>query len=321
MEYPSKRSGFSLILRCCYAGKADFLFKIVQSQQTTVNQPAQAAERHKVWLWFNLLSLDAPLVAILWQALFAHCFEVRVTGAAFAALAIAVWFIYVSDRLLDALRGDGDEAVPRHRFYQHNWSILGLSATFGLGVLGWICARLDPRVLHNGFAMLAAVLAYFAMVHMVPDAVRRFWPKELVVGVLFAMGTCLATWTRTSAPGGEMLRPALLFAALCWLNCIAIEYWEWSRYGPAIDKTPHVLTLWIGRRLQWAALAICVFAATLAPGPHTGLRPLFFAALLSAAAILWLDHSRQRLSTEALRVLADVSLLSPLLVLLLPIFR
>jgi hypothetical protein len=321
VEYPSKRSGFSLILRCCYAGKADFLFKIVQSQQTTVNQPAQAAERHKVWLWFNLLSLDAPLVAKLWQALFAHCFEVRVTGAAFAALAIAVWFIYVSDRLLDALRGDGDEAVPRHRFYQHNWSILGLSATFGLGVLGWICARLDPRVLHNGFAMLAAVLAYFAMVHTVPDAVRRFWPKELVVGVLFAMGTCLAPWTRTSAPGGEMLRPALLFAALCWLNCIAIEYWEWSRYGPAIDKTPHVLTLWIGRRLQWAALAICVFAATLAPGPDTGLRPLFFAALLSAAAILWLDHSRQRLSTEALRVLADVSLLSPLLVLLLPIFR
>lgn len=73
--------------------------------------------------------------------------------------------------------------------------------------------------------------------------------------------------------------------------------------------------------VQWAALAICVFAATLAPGPDTGLRPLFFAALLSAAAILWLDHSRQRLSTEALRVLADVSLLSPLLVLLLPIFR
>ena len=293
----------------------------MQFQQTTIERSAHAAEQRRIWLWFNLLSLDAPLVAILWQALFARCFDAPVTGAAFAALAIAVWFIYVSDRLLDALRGDGDEAVPRHRFYQRNWGVLGLCATLGLGVLGWICARLDARVLHNGFAMLATVLAYFVMVHLAPDAIRRFWPKELVVGVLFAMGTCLATWTRTSEAGREMLLPALLFATLCWLNCIAIEYWEWSRYGQAIDKTPHVLTLWIGRRLQWAAFAICIFAAILAAGPGTGLRPLFFAALLSAAAILWLDHRRRHLSTEALRVLADISLLSPLLILLVPIFR
>lgn len=293
----------------------------MQSRQIIIEQPAQIAERRRIWLWFNLLSLDAPLVAILWQALFAHCFDAHVTGAAFAALGFAVWFIYVSDRLLDALRGDGDEEVPRHRFYQSNWSVLGLCATLGLGVLGWICAQLDPHVLRNGFTMLAAVLAYFAMVHIVPDAVRRFWPKELIVGILFALGTCLATWTRTPDPGSEMILPALLFAALCWLNCIAIEYWEWNRYGRAIEKTPHTLTLWVGRRLRWAALAICVFAAILAPGPDTGLRPLFFAGLLSAAAILWLDHSRRNLSTEALRVLADVSLLSPLLVLILPIFR
>lgn len=293
----------------------------MQFQQTTIDQPAQATEQRRIWLWFNLLSLDAPLVAILWQALFAHCFEAPIKGAAFAALAIAVWFIYVSDRLLDALRGDGDEAVPRHRFYQSNWSVLGLCATLGLGVLGWTCARLDPRVLHNGFAMLAAILTYFTIVHVAPDAVRRFWPKELIVGVLFALGTCLATWTRTPEPGREMLLPALLFAMLCWLNCIAIEYWEWSRYRPTIDKRPHGLTLWVGRRLQWAAFAVCVFAAILSPGPDAGLRPLFLAALVSAAAILWLDHSRPRLSTEALRVLADVSLLSPLLVLFLPIFR
>lgn len=293
----------------------------MQFQQTTLDEPAQTTEQRRIWLWFNLLSLDAPLVAILWQALFARCFNAPITGAAFAALAIAVWFIYVSDRLLDALRGDGDDAVPRHRFYQRNWSVLGFCAMLGFGVLGWICARLDPRVLRNGFAMLAAVLAYFAMVHVVPEAVRRFWPKELVVGVLFALGTCLATWTRTNEPSREMILPVLLIAALCWLNCIAIEYWEWSRYGQTVEKTPHVLTLWIGRKLRWAAFVIFVFAAILTPGPDAKLRPLFIAGLLSAASILWLDRSRRHLSTEALRVLADVSLLTPLLILLLPVFR
>jgi hypothetical protein len=32
----------------------------------------------RVWLWPNLLSLDAPVVALLWHILFARSFGVRV---------------------------------------------------------------------------------------------------------------------------------------------------------------------------------------------------------------------------------------------------
>ena len=153
---------------------------------STENGPATGT---RFWLWFNLLSLDAPLIAVLWQALFARCFDAPVHLAAFAALALAVWFIYVSDRLLDALRKN-DASAARHRFYRQYWNVFAGAAVSALFALGWVCAKLNPMVLRNGLVMLAAILAYFAMVHVIPENIKKFWPKELAVAVLFALGTC-----------------------------------------------------------------------------------------------------------------------------------
>ena len=42
------------------------------------------------WLWPNLLSLDAPLVAVLWQGIFAASAGVSIPFAAHVLLGIAV---------------------------------------------------------------------------------------------------------------------------------------------------------------------------------------------------------------------------------------
>ena len=53
------------------------------------------------WLWWNVLSLDAPMVAVAWALVFAKSASVVLPGAEVAALGLVVWLIYTVDRLLD----------------------------------------------------------------------------------------------------------------------------------------------------------------------------------------------------------------------------
>ena len=59
------------------------------------------------WLWPNLLGLDAPAVAVVWQRFLADASGVAVPVAASAVLALVVWGIYLTDRRLDARAGNG----------------------------------------------------------------------------------------------------------------------------------------------------------------------------------------------------------------------
>ena len=171
-------------------------------------------------------------------------------------------------------------------------------------------------VFQDGVWMLGAVGVYFAIVHFAPPAIRRIWPKEIVVGVLFALGSCLATWAlagrgEPAASRLALINPALLFAALCSLNCIAIEVWECRRIGKT--SPIHPLTAWVGARVHFAALAIAALALVFMPmGP---LRPVFVAGFLSAASFVWLSAQSDSLPLNTLRLLADAALLSPMLLL------
>jgi len=266
----------------------------------------------RLWLWPNLLSLDAPLVAVLWQVLFARCFHANPGSLPAVLLVLAVWLIYAADRSLDAWGGNGCQ--PRHEFYRRHWrSVLPLWIVV-LGVTARLASEyLSPLLFHRGLALLAAVAIYFGIVHLAPRKVRRMWPKEAAVAVLFALGASLAAWTRVQSPADTIA--ILLFCCLCWINCAAIERWETGR--SEADRWP--AEPWQGPRpggagffglpIGWAALFVGV-AAVLFLSQH---RPVIGGAeTASAVAFVWLDRARQRLSTDALRVLADAALLSPI---------
>ena len=175
--------------------------------------------RPRLWLWPNLLSLDAPLVAVLWQVLFLRCFHVP--GAALPAVLLvsAVWLIYAADRALDSWRGAGSR--PRHEFYRRHWrAVLPVWAgVFSVAAcLAW--TSLSPILRARGLWLCAAVVLYFAAVHLLPLR----WPKEAAVAVLFALGASLAAWTSVRTPSDVLT--VLLFCCLCWINCMAIEQCE-----------------------------------------------------------------------------------------------
>jgi len=244
------------------------------------------------WLWPNLLSLDARIVALLWQLLFVRCFHGSLGLLPAALLAVAVWLIYVADRTLDAWRGLSDQ--PRHDFYRRHWrAVLPIwIAALGTGAwLAWI--RLPGRLFVEGVAVTSATGLYLAAVHLAPGLLRRAGSKESAVAVLFGLGASLAAW-----PGVQTSSDVLaivLFSGLCWMNCAAIEDWE---HGHALR--PSVI----------AAAGLVALAAACLLQNH---RPILGAAETAGAlGLVLLDRSRGRYSAAALRVLADVVMLTPI---------
>jgi len=247
----------------------------------------------RVWLWPNLLSLDAPIVALLWQILFARCLHARVGALPSILLVLAVWLIYAADRTLDVLRSDAT-LRPRHEFYRRHWRallplwILALAAGSALAL-----TRLTREMLHSGFAIGLAVLLYFALLHL--GIFQK--TKEAAVAVLFALGATLAAWTsvHTAADIGAIV----LFSCLCWINCVAIEQWE----SPVESRYP----------IAFAAGFVTLAAGTLLLFSS---RPVLGGAVAaSALCFVILDRARRHFSRDVLRVLADAALLSPLFLL------
>jgi hypothetical protein len=265
-------------------------------QRTTAKTP--------LWLWPNLLSLDAPLVAAVWQALFARDAGVSLALASRAALPLAVWLIYLADRLLDTAPGAPVKATARHLFYRTHRSVCcWLSGTVAI----FLCISvlfLPLRVLLNGLTVACLVAVYLVVVHGMGGAPRRWLPKEVAVGLIFGIGTVLAPFTRAShAP--ELLFPALLFGLLCWANSSAIEIWE----GGHADRA----SAWVAGHLKTVAGATCVLCL-----------PLLFwhfsqnsamALFISALGYWGLADAHAEFGANALRVAVDVPLLAPLLLL------
>jgi hypothetical protein len=276
-----------------------------------------SGEQHAFWLWPNLLSLDAPLVAIVWQLLFAHCFGGRLTSATVAVLGLCVWPIYAADRLLDGLRNSPPPRTEtaRHRFHRVNAKPIVLVMVPVSAVALWLLVTQLASVLIRSYAILAlAVCTYFSIVHSDFPIMRSRLPKELAVAVLFASGVCIPVWLQLSIPS-RILLPFSAFCLILWINAAGIEHWEAElRPGVPFGSKPEI-TRRCSVRMHTAAIAVAVASALLAWGPaRPASERIFYEAIaISSLSLAILDLIRRRLSGDELRVLADVALLSPLL--------
>ncbi|HEU0119890.1 MAG TPA: hypothetical protein VFQ91_05140 [Bryobacteraceae bacterium] len=251
------------------------------------------------WLWPNVLSLDAPCVAIVWQLLLARTVA-PIPRVQTVVLGLTVWLIYVVDRILDGLRQAEAGDAPRHRFARRHRLPLLLAAALGLAANLVLAFRyLEPIRLERGALLFLLVAAHFLLAHRAAAP----WPKELWTGCIFAAGVWLPALVHRPA----LLPLAVVFAALCWWNCVAIEAWE---HPPEDRARWHVSTHWLARHLGPAAIALAAVAAGLyaVTGQLAGA-----AELLSAGLCYLLHRSAGRLSRNALRLAVDAALLTPVL--------
>jgi hypothetical protein len=266
-----------------------------------------------LWLWPNLLSLDAPLVAVLWQGFLAYRFSLPLRPAGRLVLGLTVWAIYLLDRLLDARKPASLREPARHRFYRQHSNLMAALCAVVLGADAMIAILwLRPEVLREGLIPLAGVLAYLAILHISSRRVSGKsikFPKEIAAAILFTAGTFLTAWAALRRPG--LAWPAMAFFILCLANIVAIEAWEWRELPNGASFAPHPCTRWLARTyLFWVPVAVIVCALV-------GRNDWYASIALSAGACAVLFLMGRRVPLEARRALVDGVLLSPLLFLIL----
>jgi hypothetical protein len=240
--------------------------------------------RPPIWLWFNLLSLDAPLIALVWQDFLARCYPTVLHPIGRCVLGLTVWAVYLADRLLDVRRPASGLEPVRHRFYrQHRGfvqTLLGLILSVDIVVTRlW----LRPAVFDNGLLLTGGVIAYLAAFPLTGWGATA-WKKPLAA-FLFTAGTFLIAWTTAGHPADQLVWPAAAFGALCLGNL---------RQGANLHGWVWLLLLAAGvaftRSSSWAG-----------------------AIVASAVGLTALSRWSRGISGDARAVLADALLLTPLL--------
>jgi hypothetical protein len=272
--------------------------------------------RPKPWQWLNILNLDAPLVAVLWQLLLTQSLGVTVNRMEPVVLAVTVWFLYIADQLLDVLRPEPDSWQPvRKLFYRRYFraaATLGLILAISILPLAYFLLR--PSTFHGGLELSVAVLIYFAAIHAAPVSWRGLWAREAAVALLFSLGTCMPVWFASGRRTGALAAPALLFALLCWANCAAIETWEWQLAGAQAGLGPSSATRWTGQHIGPIGIGFSLLAVG---AVVAGLASFEFAlaCVVSGAALALLALCRGRVPADFLATAVNLALCSPLLLL------
>lgn len=262
--------------------------------------------------WLNVVCLDAPLVAVSWQWLFARSFDVAIPPGGFAALFCTAWLIYLADRFGDSLAFQRQHASSlRQRFClkHHRAWIVALVVVGGADLI-IVSTRLDGRILVFAAPIAALAMAYLIVNQRRPGLWRLLPAKEITIGVLFAAGTIVALAPQFHSAA---TLPWLLFAALCSLNCISIAVWErWldeaqSRVSIA-TAFPHVAS-YLPLPLMLVAIASAVLV-----GSDSSYRALYLCIAASAAVLMFVHLARRRLQADVRTALADLVLLTPAVV-------
>lgn len=245
---------------------------------------------------WHLLSLDAPTIAVLWTWFIASHHHVEMPSTVLVAMFLAVWILYASDRLLDFSRQTSlCELKERHLFHGSHQYAFTLGILFSALLLVAFLMTFPAPLLLSYSCLSGVVVLYFIFVHLTPGTI----PKELAVGIIFAIATFIPTLTRGGC-SWELSMQCLSFATVCWLNCSLINSWEGtlriSRFPLVRLETLTALLLFFGLFYRSDPLAIPT------------------ACGMSLAILLGLDLFSRHIAVLNLRICADAALLTPIVV-------
>ncbi|MFT6397362.1 MAG: hypothetical protein ACJAYU_002115 [Bradymonadia bacterium] len=187
---------------------------------------------------------------------------------------MAVWAVYIADRLIDVRGPAAPDESSRHRFYRRNrsramlWLALVLTAG-GISAAAW----LPLRLLVSGALVSAVVVAYLVAFPMRSAS----WLKKPSAAFVFAVGVLVVHWSWLAG---------VSFAALCLGNMLLVE--------DARARLP--LALLAGGSVALAFLS-----------------PWQAAVAASATLLFGLQLASGKFSSDARSILADAALLTPLL--------
>jgi hypothetical protein len=266
-------------------------------------------------------------------------------------MALAVWLLYATDRLLDTRLLDArpldtwpnsatrsissrtaglrDSLEARHLFHHRHRRAFLLGIAIAAAGVAALLPKLEPAAVRLYLVEGTLLVMWFLILHGTRGAHRL--PKEIAVGLFFSAAIFIPAVARNPGLRVPLLPSAVLFAALCSLNCLFIRSWEHEdrklvgrRDQLAAARAAHATTHFALAHLCALAVSLAIAGAALTvfdpiSFAHFDERLVPVACASSAIVLLVLDRNRKRLSPINLRAAADLALLTPLL--LLPFLR
>ncbi|MDQ8202524.1 hypothetical protein [Pelagicoccus sp. SDUM812003] len=253
--------------------------------------------------WLTLLSLDAPLVAVVWQAMLAQTLGGVIHWHHRALVFSSVWLGYAADRWFDSLLNPQAPSA-QHRYmrrfakpYVAVWSAVLLLSL----ALAW--ARLEPTEWTRGTALVAAALLYTTFAQKGRSLPAYGVIKGFLVAALVSASAALFVkdvWSFNALSIHVLATTALLYAC----NCLLIRSWE-KRHSYAKPANRFLIP-------------ITALSAALGLILHPDQWSFGLSALASLLLLGFVHRFRSSFGPIASRALADICLLAPLPFLLVP---
>jgi hypothetical protein len=269
-------------------------------------------------LWLNVICLDAPLVAVGWQWIFAQTFSVTPAASNRVALFLTAWFIYLIDRFADSvsLNANSPKSIRQQTCREHRNLWLALILIVGILDAVVIFSRVDFATMVRGLLLGTAAFCYLILNWAYHKAWHMLPIKELIIGILFTAGS-VVVGLPLALVGRSLIAfasAAGLFAMLCWLNCISIAVWE-SRLD--LLQAKHSIATRVPSVNYWACVWLVGIASASVVIFFLGaFDPALAICLGVSAVLLFLLHFGQ-IPRDERTALADLVLLTPLAFLLL----
>lgn len=249
--------------------------------------------------YIHFLGLDAPFVAVGWQAIAADFLGCRLEWFHYAILLTGTWAVYLGDRLADSAKyRQGFIQQPRHDFTGfHRDIILVLAAICLCLCAGMSGLFLQPKEIVSGIIFAVATSLYFVTIHQRRWAQSLTGIKEAGVSIFFACGAVFFPFIDSQTPDLQSVWAFVVFVLLCFSNCLLITLWEEKKNNPRLE---FIVCLVPG--------LVAVAGSLLFP------ETFFFILQALAAACLWILSKRLAPSApQSARVWADAVLLVPAL--------
>ncbi len=235
------------------------------------------------------LCLDAPLVALTWWLLYQHSFTAATTTipyhpAIVICLALAVWAVYLGDRIYDAI-WQGLDTHSRRKAFAHShpgllYSLLASSILSSISIaIFWL-----PKIVLIQASLVGACTLLFFLLWRWKARPSAFIPsKEIWIGLTWAAAISLPWQSSISSTATvvDKLIFLLIFAGLCIINCLLIAEregdtdqlsdpasWFAGRtrsipFTPVLCLLVIVAVLWGAVFQQWEAAIPLAISATL----------------------------------------------------------
>jgi hypothetical protein len=243
-------------------------------------------------LCLNDISLDAPLIAVVWQGLIAEVFSVSLEIHHHLILGTAVWLCYSADRCAEPCFVNGISSSRHQIFKKHKMPFVFIWIALFFGAFFWSFLVLPPSCLLWGIHLFGLCVTNFILCKKesktgIPSSV----PKEMRTAGILAFGCLFFPAYEASLNFVNCSVVFFIVFYLLFINCLSISRWELtldSKRGSLtfLQQSPRLLQIFSSS--QYIVLFLLVFLACTGLAGFIGVL-LFVHSLALSLFVLCLD--------------------------------